>query len=203
LQCGRSGWAFACLKPTKAVFRNATTVHLDDGFKFKEVTSAPMERDLPYGGERFEISWTLFGIQNSEKLKIDVAAGDVVDPASMASSDFFLCPIDDESFSCLVYPPEFIIAEKLETMLRFGTGNTRVKDLIDLWSFQKMNIDISVVQNAVKKCFENRDAAFSIAEVESILTDTVYGKFVSDSIARNFGHLKLPSREVIFSDLIR
>ena len=33
-----------------------------------------MERDLAYGGERFEIRWTLFGKHNSETLKIDVAS---------------------------------------------------------------------------------------------------------------------------------
>ncbi|MDE0518457.1 MAG: nucleotidyl transferase AbiEii/AbiGii toxin family protein [Bdellovibrionales bacterium] len=40
--------------------------------------------------------------------------------------------IDISNISFQVYPPEFIFAEKLETIVRFGTGNTRVKDFIDL-----------------------------------------------------------------------
>ena len=39
---------------------------------------------------------------------------------------------DINNISFQVYPPEFILAEKLETIIRFGTGNTRVKDFIDL-----------------------------------------------------------------------
>ena len=37
-----------------------------------------MERETPYGGDRFEIQWTMFDKNQSESLKVDVCAGDFI-----------------------------------------------------------------------------------------------------------------------------
>src|SRR5690606_21935449 len=66
------------------------------------ITTVPMERDLPYGGERFEIAWTLFGKHNSESLKIDVTAGDIVKEKNIQMSDLLLCPDTDETYAQFV-----------------------------------------------------------------------------------------------------
>lgn len=185
----------------KNVFSEATKVHLDDGFVFGKMTIDQMERDLQYGGERFEISWTLFGKQNSEPLKIDVAAGDVVKPRQVEANKLFICPDADEVLSLLVYPAEFIIAEKLETAVNFGTGNTRVKDLIDLWTL-KGNTSAQDLISAIEQCFQNRKTELNWNEIKEILSDKDYAQFVAEAIKRNYYHLKLPPTEVILKDLL-
>lgn len=185
----------------QAAFVKATEVHLDDGFVFGRIRNGPMERDLPYGGERFEIAWTLFDKQNSESLKIDVAAGDVVTPRQVDANKLFLCPDADETLSLLVYPPEFIIAEKLETVLSFGTGNTRVKDLIDLWTLKRNAVPQEVI-SAIHQCFTNRKTDLNWTEIKEILSDSDYVTFVNEAIQRNYSHLKLPSTEVMMKDLV-
>lgn len=184
----------------KNAFADAIKVHLDDGFVFGKITTVPMERDLPYGGERFEIAWTLFGKQNSESLKIDVAAGDVVKERNIQASKLFLCPDADETLSLLIYPPEFIIAEKLETVANFGTGNTRVKDLIDLWTL-KQSAPIQDLLPAISQCFQNRKAELNWNEIKEILSDESYAQFVAEAIKRNYHHLKLPATKVILKEL--
>lgn len=116
------------------VISMATKNNLDDDFEFFDVISSPMERDTPYGGERFEIKWRMSGRPGSQTLKIDICAGDFVESEEKRLNDAtFFCK-DDLSIS--IYPAEYIFAEKLETLARLGTGDTRTKDLIDLWSLR-------------------------------------------------------------------
>lgn len=185
----------------KNAFAEAIKVHLDDGFTFGEMTILPIERDLPYGGKRFELAWTLFKRQNSESLKIDVVAGDVVAERNIQVSKLFLCPDADETVSLLVYPPEFIIAEKLETVVSFGTGNTRVKDLIDLWAL-KQSTPIQDLHPAILQCFQNRKTELKWNEIKEILSDEVYVLFVAEAMNRNYHHLKLPKTKVILKELL-
>lgn len=189
------------ISDVKNIFIEATKVHLDDGFLFENITTMPMERDLPYGGERFEIAWTLFGKHNSESLKIDVAAGDIVKEKTIQTSDLFLCPDADETLSFLVYPPEFIIAEKLETVVNFGTGNTRVKDLIDIWTL-KQNISTQDLIPAIEECFQNRKTKLNWSEIEEIFSDETYARFVDEAMKRNYLYLKLPETKKMLKELL-
>lgn len=189
------------ISDVKNVFNEAVKVHLDDGFIFKDITTVPMERDLTYGGERFEIAWTLFGKHNSEALKIDVAAGDIVKEKNIQMSDLFLCPDADETLSFLVYPREFIIAEKLETVVNFGTGNTRVKDLIDLWTL-KQNISVQDLIPAIEQCFKNRKTTLNWNEIKEIFSDDAYVQFVGEAMQRNYLYLKLPETKVMLKELL-
>ena len=135
-----SGLPFSDVKP---VFEKAMAVTLKDGFAFKSVSTEPMERDLPYGGERFEFEWEFFSKKGSRKLSIDACAGDAVRPNTVSSVDAFLLPLGTENVEFKVYPKEFVFAEKLETVLRFRTGNSRCKDFIDMWMLIKGGMDQS------------------------------------------------------------
>jgi hypothetical protein len=112
-----------------------------------------MERETSYGGDGYEISWTMFGKNQSAPLRIDVATGDIVEVDHNNLYDLALLPEDGVYISAYVYPLEFIFAEKLETIFRFGTGNTRVKDLIDLWTLIKFGPDEKKLKKSVKLCF--------------------------------------------------
>lgn len=45
------------------IFNRAIAKDFDDGFKFIGFTKNSMQRELPYGGEQYEIKWTFFGKQ--------------------------------------------------------------------------------------------------------------------------------------------
>ena len=108
------------ISKTEDVIKKAMNIDLKDGFQFFNLSRDTMKRDTPYGGDRFSIEWSLFKKNQSETLKIDVCSGDFVEPESVKANE--LCIIEDTSnISFQVYPPEFIFAEKLETIVRFGT----------------------------------------------------------------------------------
>ena len=122
----------------EVLIREAMNLNLEDGFQFFDIKRTPMERDTPYGGERIEIAWRFQGKQNSEPLRIDLCAGDDVDPEQVPLNEVYLLDDDSSAATLQVYPPEFIIAEKVETMVRFKTGNTRLKDFIDIWTLAQL-----------------------------------------------------------------
>ena len=156
-------WKISVLK-TEESFKKAMAVDLKDGFKFFNVKKEPMKRETPYGGERFSIEWSLFTKHQSEALKIDVCSGDSIEPETVKANE--LCIIEDTgNISFQVYPAEFIFAEKLETIVRFGTGNTRVKDFIDLDTLIRKGLSIQKLQKAVKMCFKCRGRDFQIKEL--------------------------------------
>lgn len=132
----------------------AATTNLEDEFTFLLSETTPMKRDTPYGGERLEIMWTFEGRPNSEALRVDVCAGDDVDSVEIKLNDLFLENSLTPTLSVDVYPPEFIFAEKLETVARFATGNTRLKDFIDLWSLSKLGLDKQLLAAAICPLFQ-------------------------------------------------
>lgn len=189
-------------KKTFDILNKACDISLEDGFEFNEIISTPMERETPYGGDRFQIKWKMFGKSQSETLKLDICAGDVVTAIKKDFSKLSILPDDDLGLSVNIYPAEFIFAEKLETLFRFGTGNTRCKDLIDLWSLIKLGMDNVKLQKAVKACFENRSQVFSQVRLEEILQDEFFIKSMRRLAEAHFSNLELPEFSTINNDII-
>jgi predicted nucleotidyltransferase component of viral defense system len=189
-------------KKTFNILNKACDISLEDGFEFNEIISTPMERETPYGGDRFQIKWKMFGKSQSETLKLDICAGDVVTAIKKDFSELSILSDDDLGLSVNIYPAEFIFAEKLETLFRFGTGNTRCKDLIDLWSLIKLGMDDVKLRKAVKACFDNRSQVFSQVRLEEILRDEFFIKSMRRLAEAHFSNLELPEFSTINNDII-
>ncbi len=178
-------------KNTFGILEKACFVSLNDGFEFSGITVTPMQRETPYGGDRFEVQWSMFNNNNSTPLKLDICAGDVVIPLTKNFSELSLLP-DELNIAVHIYPAEFIFAEKLETLFRFGTGSTRCKDLIDLWSISKLMLEKESLKSSVNACFENRGKEFSLEELKQILQDDFFIKNMEKMSKAHFDNLKLP-----------
>jgi hypothetical protein len=96
-----------------------------------------------------------FSKPGARRLKIDACAGDAVVPNIVTANEAFLLPIGTNNIELRVYPKEFVIAEKLETIARFRTGNTRCKDFIDIWMLIQTGVDLQAVSEALRMCFSN------------------------------------------------
>jgi hypothetical protein len=59
-----SGISTDCVR---GVIEKAMAINLQDGFAFTSITAQLMERDLPYGGDRYELDWTFFFKAGSAK----------------------------------------------------------------------------------------------------------------------------------------
>ena len=190
------------MSKTEDVLKKAMDINLNDGFKFFHINKDIMKRDTPYGGERFSINWSLFKKGQPEALKIDVCSGDFIEPEAVKADE--LCIIEDTGgISFQVYPPEFIFAEKLETIVRFGTGNTRMKDFIDLNTLIKNGLNIHKLRKAVKICFKIRGRNFQTKTLLKILNDIDFvetlGKILKNK--KEYSRLNLPDIKVLLKNI--
>jgi len=90
-------------------------------------------------------------------LQIDVGFGDAVYPGPKKIT--FPCLLPDMGIpEILAYPPETVIAEKFEAMVRFGEADGRLKDFNDIWAISKtFEFDMATLVQAVTGTFQRRE----------------------------------------------
>ncbi|MBP1096534.1 nucleotidyl transferase AbiEii/AbiGii toxin family protein [Bradyrhizobium diazoefficiens] len=91
---------------------------------------------------------------------VDIGFGDHVYPPPKRANFPSLLPGLPQA-NILMYPPETVVAEKFEAMLRFGEINGRIKDFHDIWVITRtFAFDLSRVVEAVGGTLRRRDTAF-------------------------------------------
>ncbi|WP_172653258.1 nucleotidyl transferase AbiEii/AbiGii toxin family protein [Methyloceanibacter caenitepidi] len=93
------------------------------------------------------------------RVQIDIGFGDHVYPPPKRGEFPGLLP-DLPRANILMYPPETVVAEKFEAMIRFGEANGRVKDFHDVWiTTRTFRFDMATVVEAVNGTLQRRETA--------------------------------------------
>ncbi len=88
-------------------------------------------------------------------VQFDVGIGDAITP--LAKKADFPSLLAMSSPRIKVYPKATVIAEKLETIVKRGLANSRMKDYYDLWMLSREEyMDMSEIANAVVRTFARR-----------------------------------------------
>lgn len=140
----------------EAVFRDICETDVEpDGLVFDagSVTARMIREDNVYDGVRLRIIAHL-GTARLQ-LQVDVGFGDAVTPEPR------ICPfgplLDLPAPVVRAYPPETVIAEKLDAMLVLGMGNSRMKDYFDLWTLSDMMaFEMQELHGAVASTIQRR-----------------------------------------------
>lgn len=200
-------WQGKLLRPTRdidllgygpAQIRNVTesiraicSVEADDGIVFDlvGVTAEEIREDADYGGVRVRIPATLDGAR--VQLQVDIGFGDAVDPAPEETD--FPVMLEMESPRLKTYPPEVVIAEKLQAMVHLGIANSRMKDFFDIWMLSRIQtFSMSRLQRAVAATFARRKTALP-SERPTALTDAfLKDKGKSDQWKAFLSRMQLP-----------
>ncbi|CAB3926021.1 nucleotidyl transferase AbiEii/AbiGii toxin family protein [Achromobacter deleyi] len=89
-------------------------------------------------------------------VQVDIGFGDHVHPKPTRQTFPSLLP-GMPAASILMYPPETVIAEKFEAMIRFGQANGRIKDFHDIWVITRsFPLVLSDLIEAVAGTFQRR-----------------------------------------------
>ena len=139
------------------VLNKILSIDLNDGVKFDIVSITDIREEDEYGGNKYHIT----GRVNSTKvnLEIDISTGDKVTPKELK----FKYPLLFEDRSILInsYNIETILAEKIETVLRRGKYNSRMKDYYDIYFFLtklRNEININILKDAIDNTFTKRES---------------------------------------------
>jgi len=112
--------------------------------------------DLAYGGVRAVLTAYLAGARFF--LQIDVGFGDVITPEAVEAEWPEL--LDFPGARLLIYPPETVVAEKLEAAVALGFDNSRMKDFFDLhWLSRNQTFDGTLLIKSLHATFERRATA--------------------------------------------
>ena len=155
----------------------------DDGLDWGSVTAKPIRDDQRYGGVRVTTSAILSSAR--VPVQIDIGFGDAITPGPV--EDVWKELLGFPEARLLTYPPETVIAEKLEAAVDLEMANSRMKDFYDLdWLRANREFDFGTVRAAVLATFERRSSALPentpVALTEEFATDptkvTQWGAFL-------------------------
>lgn len=150
------------------VLNEILSIKLDDGVKFDVVDITDIRDDDEYGGNKYHI----VGRKDNLKvnLEIDISTGDKVTPKELKYNYPLL--FEDKTILINSYNVETILSEKIETILKRGEFNSRMKDYYDVYFFLtklKNEIDISVLKEAINNTFSKRESFEYLTDYERII----------------------------------
>lgn len=140
---------------------------LEDGLVFDpgSLEAKRIKEDADYEGVRIRFNGLLGKAR--ARMQLDIAFGDVVHPD--ATENQYPTLLDHPAPVLRLYPPESVLAEKLEAMLHLGALNSRMKDFYDIWRLSQQSFDGEVLFEAVRKTLDNRSTVavrFEVIEKE-------------------------------------
>lgn len=155
------------------VLNEILSINLNDDVKFDVVNITDIREDDEYGGNKYHIVGKLQSLKVN--LEIDISTGDKVTPKELKYK--YPLIFEDRTIMISSYNIETILAEKIETILRRGTFNSRMKDFYDVYYFLtklRKDMDINILKEAVDNTFTKRDSFEYLSDFEQII-DSIIG----------------------------
>lgn len=147
-------------------FTKICSIQDDDGIQFVFKSITPIRDDDEYGGYRIAFS-AVKGKINAP-MSMDISTGDVITPEARLHE--FTDMLNPESkIELLAYPLETVMAEKLETILSRGIGNTRLRDFYDIYMVSALDYDSKILSQAFEATARNRGSNKKIQNYIEIL----------------------------------
>lgn len=142
-----------------AGFRDVlTTVAPDDGVTFAPETlrAEPTRPQDEYAGVRVLFDASIAGARLP--IQVDIGFGDAITPEAQPIK--YPSLIGMPAPRLIAYPPETVVAEKLEALVSLGVANSRMKDFFDLWAISRtFSFEGPVLTRAIQATFERRGTA--------------------------------------------
>lgn len=150
------------------VLNEILSIDVNDNVKFDLVKVTDIREDDEYGGNKYHLVGRLENLK--VLLEIDISTGDTITPRELK----FEYPLIFENKTIFInsYNMETILAEKLETILRRGQYNARMKDYYDVYNFLtrfKNNIDIDIFKKALNNTIKKRESEEYFRDYNQIL----------------------------------
>ena len=138
-----------------AIFSGICAVGLpeEDGLSWQDCSAKSIRDDNAYGGIRVRMVAMLGNARIP--VQVDVGYGDAITPEPVKVQWRGL--LDFPPSRLLAYPPQTVIAEKLEAAVSLGRSNSRMKDFYDMyWLSRHMSIERSLLVESIQLTFERR-----------------------------------------------
>jgi len=143
----------------RGVFQQLCEVKVEpDGLTFEagSIRISEIREGQAYQGKRIKMAGMLGNARIP--IQIDVGFGDAVTPEAGVID--YPTLLDLPAPRIRAYPPETVIAEKLESMVALGMQNSRMRDFYDLWILaREFSFAGELLAAAMKATFEHRQTS--------------------------------------------
>ena len=154
----------------RKIIEEIISVEVDDEVIFEILNLNPIKEDNDYGGYKFKLMAKQSNIQ--VRFSIDVSTGDIITPRAIEYN--YKTILEDNYINIYAYNNETIIAEKLETILKRRTANSRMKDYYDIYYFANINwndIDKEILKKSINTTFNHRKSDNELSNNELIIQE--------------------------------
>ena len=146
-------------KEVSRLIKQALDIDLKDGLWYGNAEVHELKSHRPYAGWQvivpYQIGKPTGSTKKLSKLNIDIGVGDSVPKNLKHNRMSTLLPGNPISWK--VYPPEYILSEKLEALFQRGATSSRAKDIFDISLLSKTCTDFKKVKSAISNTFEHRN----------------------------------------------
>lgn len=139
------------------VLNEILSLNIGDGVKFEMVNVTDIRADDEYGGNKYHLVGKLENLKVA--LEIDISTGDEITPKELNYE--YISIFENKKIYIDTYNIETILAEKIETILRRGKYNARMKDYYDVYFFLtklKNEINLEIFKQALNNTLKKREA---------------------------------------------
>lgn len=139
------------------ILNEILAIDIGDKVKFDVVNITDIRADDEYGGNKYHLVGKLENLKVA--LEIDISTGDEITPKELNFE--YISIFENKKIYIDTYNIETILAEKIETILRRGKYNTRMKDYYDVYFFLtklKNDIDLNIFKQALNNTLRKREA---------------------------------------------
>lgn len=152
------------------VLNEILSINLNDSVKFDLISVTDIREDDEYGGNKYHI---VGRFQNMKvNLEMDISTGDKIIPRELKYK--YPLIFSDKEIVINSYNIETILSEKIETVLKRGIYNSRMKDFYDIYVFINnfsKDINYDNFLSAMKNTFEKRNSLSVLEDYKIILNE--------------------------------
>ena len=150
------------------VLNEILSLDIQDGVRFEMVNVTDIRADDEYGGNKYHLVGRLENLKVA--LEIDISTGDEITPKELNYE--YISIFENKKIYIDTYNIETILAEKIETLLRRGKYNARMKDYYDVFFFLtklKNDINLEIFKQALNNTLKKREALEYYKDYKKIL----------------------------------
>lgn len=139
------------------ILNEILSIDIKDKVKFEIVNITDIREDDEYGGNKYHLVGRLENLKVA--LEIDISTGDEITPKELNFE--YISIFDNKKIYIDTYNIETILSEKIETILRRGKYNTRMKDYYDVYFFLtklRNDINLEISKQALNNTLRKREA---------------------------------------------
>ena len=150
------------------VLNEILSLDIQDGVRFEMVNVTDIRADDEYGGNKYQLVGRLENLKVA--LEIDISTGDEITPKELNYE--YISIFENKKIYIDTYNIETILSEKIETLLRRGKYNARMKDYYDVFFFLtklKNDINLEIFKQALNNTLKKREALDYYKDYKKIL----------------------------------